>query len=308
MRLEGGIGDHILGMRLLCFIHKRYPQHKIIGYSDAGGSQVQLEVARMSPFFSEVIPVYQKKKFPTISTWGSLKNIEKKYLEMMHSAEIFFDAWGQTFFLEASRILNIPFYEILSHRPELIVPNRFKIEASKILSPYKGYACVGLDISKHNFRFLSRNKENIFKFIKELLKNPRVIILNFYTSNYKFPHWPRALAIGREEWSARESAKIGQLWNINRRVIPLVDFPISMVAALLKKCCYFIGVDNGIKHLGWALGVPHSYFYHCVHNVNDILRWMPDYERHLFFNCYQQELKRHLSEAGHFIRAALSAE
>jgi hypothetical protein len=37
VRLEGGLGDHILGMRVLRFVRDRYPRHEIVALSDAHG-------------------------------------------------------------------------------------------------------------------------------------------------------------------------------------------------------------------------------------------------------------------------------
>ena len=78
----------------------------------------------------------------------------------------------------------------------------------------------------------------------------------------------------------------------------MVDFPISVVAALIKKCSYFIGVDNGIKHLAWALGITHTFFTPDVSkDYHYVLRWIPDYHRHLLFNYAKKDFLRHLQEA-----------
>jgi hypothetical protein len=137
-----------------------------------------------------------------------------------------------------------------------------------------------------------------------LLENPKVVILNFYISSYQFPHWPRALGMDREAQTAKESLKIGELWNIDERVIPMVDFPISMVAAFLERCRFFLGVDNGIKHLAWAMGIPHTFFESGFPKTSFILRWMPDFHRLLLFNCSRQDLLRHLSDARRHIKNA----
>jgi radical SAM protein with 4Fe4S-binding SPASM domain len=147
--------------------------------------------------------------------WGELKNVRKRDLEMMMSAGVFFDAWGGDHFITASGILEVPFYRILAQIPELIVPPECKREASAFLRPYKNKIIVGLNIAKHPLGFYKKNREAALRFITELLKDPRVVILNFYTSGYKFSHWPRALSVMREEESARESLKTGGLWNID---------------------------------------------------------------------------------------------
>jgi len=297
IRLEGGIGDHILGLRILLFIRQRYPHHKIIAYSDCAGHQSPLEIARLSPFLTEVIPVYHKKNCVTTSNWGSLNNIQKKYLDMMFAADLFFDTWGKNLFIEASRMLGIHYDKILSQRPRLVIPSRFKIEAVKFLSQFQGCSFVGLSVAKYDLKFLQNNRQVIQNFIKELLRNPKVTILNFYTLSYEFPHWPKSRRLGREKIFNEECIEVGELWNINRRVIPVVDFSISMVAALLERCSYFVGVDNGIKHLAWALGIPLTYFVPFNMDAYFKLRWMPDHKECLLFNCSKEDFSKHLLKA-----------
>ena len=48
VRLEGGLGDHILGMRLLQFVRRRYPGHLMVVYCDCGGYRSQLEAGAKS--------------------------------------------------------------------------------------------------------------------------------------------------------------------------------------------------------------------------------------------------------------------
>lgn len=297
VRLEGGLGDHLLGMRLLYFIKERFPRHKIIAYSDASGGVPQMEAAKMSPLLSEVIPVYHKKAFPTVTTWGSLENIEDRYLRLMRSADLFFDAWGQSFFLDASRILDTSFNSILARPPEISVPKEARLKAAGIFNRYPGCKFVGLDVSKHGLATLKKNKGAVQYFIRVLLKDPKVIILNFYLSKHKFPHWPRALGMQREAQGLKESVKTGELWNIDERVLPVVDLPITSVAAMLERCGYFIGVDNGLKHLAWALGVPHTFFEDRMPTNYFIWRWMPNFNRMLLFSALPGEVAGHLSYA-----------
>lgn len=298
VRFEGGLGDHILGMRLLPFIRRHYPKHKIIGYSDAAGMQPQVDILKMSPFLKEVIRARKKKNVlesDNLPGWGCLSDVQSRYIKMMHSADAFFDAWGGTFFLEQSKMLNVPVHKILNSRPELTISSASRIKASKILKQYKDCVFVGLNISKYGLKFLRENK-TVKEFIRRLLLDTNVIILNICVSSYKYPYWPKALRVEREK-KEKESLEIGKLWNIDSRIIPLLDYPITEVAAFLQMCKYFIGVDNGTKHLAWALGIPLTYFTPWILSPKSILRWFPDYHRHLLFDCSKKDFLRHLSEA-----------
>jgi len=302
IRLEGGIGDHILGMRLLYFIKKRYPRHKIIGYSDCAGAFGQLAVAGMSPYLDEVIQVYHRIRYPTVTTWGNLQNIAPKYLKLMQSHELFFDTWGETFFIPQAIKLGFPYMEMLNRPPEIIIPEEYRKKARTFLKSWSGYTFVGMDISKSDYRSLKRQQRSVIKFLRGLLRNPKVVVLNFYTSGYEFKHWPKALALNRQETVEKDSLLRGQLWNINKRVIPIVDYPISMVATLLSYCRYFIGVDNGIKHLAWALRIRHSVFTQKIPRPHFVWRWVPDVDRFLLFSAKDSDLKSHILEAQKIIR------
>ncbi len=298
VRFEGGLGDHILGMRILSFIRQRYPKHKIIGYSDAAGKQPQADILKMSPLLEKVVRVYKKKnalKTKNLPGWGCLVDVQTRYLKMMNSADIFFDAWGGAYFLEQSKMLNAPIHEILNSRPELAIPSTCKIKALNILKKYGNCAFVGLNVTKYGLKFLREDK-TVKGFIRQLLSDTNVVILNFCDSGFKYPYWPKTLRMEREK-KEKESLEIGKLWNVDDRVVPLLDYPITQVAAFLQMCKYFIGVDNGTKHLAWALGIPLTYFTPVVLSPEWTLRWFPDYHRHLTFNCPKKDFLRHLSAA-----------
>ena len=73
----------------------------------------------------------------------------------------------------------------------------------------------------------------------------------------------------------------------HERIIPVVDQPIALVAALLHLSRYFIGVDNGIKHLARALDKPHSLIAPSPPDLSRpeacllVPHWVPDFHRML---------------------------
>src|SRR6266498_396583 len=91
VRLEGGLGDHVLGMRVLPFVHRSFPKHQIIVYSDAAGHAGQLQVAAMSPIVASVVPVQSRPKDRTVV--GRLENVRPQDLTRMFSADVFIDGW-----------------------------------------------------------------------------------------------------------------------------------------------------------------------------------------------------------------------
>jgi len=83
-----------------------------------------------------------------------------------------------------------------------------------------------------------------------------------------------------------------------------MDEGISVVAAILKACKYFVGVDNGVKHLAWALGIPRTYItpYRML-TTQWILRYAPDYHRFLQVGDAVTIIQRHISDCKNAVEA-----
>ena len=82
---------------------------------------------------------------------------------------------------------------------------------------------------------------------------------------------------------AQSHESLASLPALDSRIVPCADLPIEVVASLLTRCRYFVGGDNGIKHLAWALDIPRTFFIKAPPPRLDILRWMPDVHRMLQF-------------------------
>ncbi len=303
VRLEGGLGDHILGMRVLRFIHDHYPDHEIVAYSDSAGHSTQLAIASMSPFVSRVVLVGQRAP-PKRGEVGKLDNIRAEDMQMMLAHDVFIDAYGRSMFARASIALDVPIFEILAKRPELRVAPSTLREASELLAPYAGAKFVGFNMTKYGAAFLERNMAPITYVLHRLLEDPMVVVLNMFTSRYTFNHWPQRERVYREETAAGESGVQSRLCVLSERIVPCVDLPIETIVALLKRCRYFIGLDNGIKHLAWALDLPHTFFHTERPSPYFVMRWMPDLHRMLLFNCANDSLDRHIAEAKATLRSS----
>jgi ADP-heptose:LPS heptosyltransferase len=279
VRLEGGLGDHILGMRVLPFIKRRYPEYKISVYSDCGGNTAQLQVAAMSPYVTDIIPVFQDRERVNVHNMGELNNIEKRYLTLMTNADIFIDAWNKLLFIDASKLLDVPFYKILAARTRLKVCEDAKNRAIEILpnSPRSRY--IAINLGSFQASAWRNNLSTIHEFFRQLLEDPDLYILNIYSRKFDFPHWPESERARRRAYIVELSEISAEMCEWSNRILPIVDEDIPTVAALLGKCSYFIGVDNGIKHLAWTLGVPLTFFYPSAPSLFHILRVIPDIHR-----------------------------
>jgi len=278
VRLEGGLGDHLLGMRLLRFIRLRYPNQRIVVFSDAEGAQAQLDIASMSPHVAEVRVLRRDPLRMTEENLGSLSNLTPDSLSALHAAGEFFDAFTGGHFVQEARRLGISHYEVLSSLPDIVIPEADMVAARAILPLLQFQRFVGLNLTKYGPGAVRSNLGLIKTFLGELLTDPDVAVLHFYTRSYDFPHAPEPPRSYRQRICAAEAAEVEALSAMYPgRVISIVDQPIGVVSALLSQCFYFVGVDNGIKHLAWALNVPRSWLSPGGLVKDFIMRWAPDY-------------------------------
>ena len=291
IRLEGGLGDHILGMRVLSFVRAKYPHHDLLIYSDAAGHPTQLEIARMSPLVSAVTPVR------TVDFSRTLDAIDPADREAMSVSEMVIDAWGGTLFVEAAGQLDVPVFDILSSRPRLSISPEADRAALEFLGENRDAPLIGLNLSKYDHSLLSEYSHLIAALLHGLLENPDVIILNFFTSTYDFSHWQEPRRSERRQTAERGGRFLANLTRLSDRIRPCGDLPLSTVAALINRCRYFVGLDNGIKHLAWALGVRLTLLYPMYPSTDNIVRWLPDIHRMLLFDCSDDDLEMHLTDA-----------
>jgi hypothetical protein len=252
IRLAGGVGDHLLGMRALSVAHERMPDRRIIVCSDCANDAVPLKVAALSPFASEIISA--------------------RSCECESEAELEFDscidASGDDLFTSTAIALHMPIFEFLAIRPTLTLPDWAIAEAERFLQRLKVSSFIGVCFAMDEPDVLKQFHARIVEAIEMALSlgSPETIALNFVTSTQ-----PTQFA--------------------NPRIVPYADLPIEVVAALLTRCGAFIGADNGIKHLAWALDVPRTFFVKERPKLLDALRRMPDVHRMLTFDCPDDRLR-----------------
>lgn len=285
VRLEGGLGDHLLGMRVLFFVRKRYPEHEIIVYSDCAGNAAQLQAAALSPYVAEVLPIFQDRSRVSMTNLGDLTNIEEQYLTPMMAADVFIDASTKSLFIDASKTLDVSYYRIMAARPRLKVPPEATDRATEILGEASGPRYIAINFGKYGPKLWRSNLPNLRQLVMRLLEDPEIYLLNIFSRAFDFPHWPEAEREKRRRDSAEVSEVLAEICEWNSRILAIVDENIPTIAALLKRCFYFIGVDNGIKHLAWALDIPRTFFLPSA--LNDqyaIFRWVPDIHRMILMN------------------------
>jgi hypothetical protein len=287
---------------LLPFIRRRFPNDRIVAYSDAGGARAQLEVARLSPYIDETVAIRTKPGAIDYKTMGHLANLCDEDLQKLRSADRFFDAWGAGLFLDAACSLGVPFYEVLASRSELRIPDSADAAARTRLKQFAGQSVVAMNLTKWGSAILQSDR--LRQFVTSLLQNnPRVNLLNIYQTKFDYAHWPEPFATQRRILMSQDLEVCSRVDSWHPRIVPLTDLPLAVVAAILRNSSYFLGVDNGIKHMAWALNVPLTLFSPDPPSISQILRWIPDTHRLLVAACNDAQLQAHLDDAQNAIAA-----
>lgn len=154
-----------------------------------------------------------------------------------------------------------------------------------MLGHWHGQKYLGMNLSKYGAAALRTYLPRLRDLILQLLEKDELLILNIFTRQFGFQHWPKERRAEREAAVSEEASLFLEMERWSTRIISIIDEPIPVVAAILRKTSYFVGVDNGIKHLAWALGVPTTTLFPVRPNPDFILRWVPDYHSSVDLNC-----------------------
>ena len=146
VRLEGGLGDHVLGMRVLPYVHARYPGRRVVLLSDCDAQPAQIAVARLAPGTPEVVPVFRKAGLQVSKEeLGRLELLDEHATAIIDGAEMFVDTHGETMLVGAARTLDCPLFEMLATRPGLDIPAAADTEADELLRQTGGERFVGIN-------------------------------------------------------------------------------------------------------------------------------------------------------------------
>ena len=312
VRIEGGLGDHILAMRLLRFIKERFPAHRIEVYSDCEGGLPQLKVLSMSPGPDRIRPVYKRPGW-TKENMSNLSTLQEIYIDEMTSADVFIDANLSSLFLPHAPLLDVPIFTILGSFPQLEIPQSARDAARGLFEDDPPRHLIAINLSKYGLRFWEAHRDSLYFMLDSLLSHAAVHIANIFSLIPSYAHWPEYERSQRERFASDEVEFIRTLDRYDPRIINIVDHDIMTVAAILARSTYFVGVDNGVKHLAWALRVPHSVIlpagpaFDHPSALPFVLRWIPDFHRSLLLND-PTSVRRHLDSIATLLQRGGYAE
>jgi hypothetical protein len=292
--LSGGLGDHLLGMRVLRFIRDRYPSHDIVAYSDSTEGEAPLKAALMSPLVSRAVPIHRAISSTTLPAPGAgpLDDMRPDEASVFMPGDLQVNARSEGMFVDAAVRLGIPFFDILAHRLELTVPPHAVAKADQMLAPFGDAIFIGVNLAMPGAEAVRQLAPRVERLLEPSSLGARIVVLNIPSPCEPFLSVDPAGTFHRQH-AAEEVPALESLGWPGTDFRSCASLPVETVAALLARCRYFVGVDNGVKHLAWALGVPHSFFCQAKPALFDALRWMPDLHRILLFDCADVELDAH---------------
>ena len=268
LRLEGGIGDHVLGLRIASFAKRRFPDANLIAYSDAGGSSLQRELAALCADVDDVRSVHRFDPQTSVAS-ENYNDLAQSEREELNNCALILEGWTGDYCLSASRALNVPVLDILSSRPTF----RLAVPAPPLTydKPY-----VVLNCSKYGGETLNQWSGAIESLVKSLSSCDVHVV---YAESFSFPHLETDVAARRKRLVEEEAEYYERLQAKLPGIKLVKNLSAEKLIEELRNSKLFVGVDNGIKHLAWALQKPLFYFVPEVPTPMFALRWMPDAHR-----------------------------
>jgi ADP-heptose:LPS heptosyltransferase len=252
VRLEGGLGDCLLGHRFSCAIKEKYPNSSITAFIDSEGKQFQKNAFQIlyPSFYKEIIVISCKKykkcvissQFGEEEYRGALENVPDEIVKQMQSYNKFYDLH-----IDSLKWIDYDFdWQRYFHwfpTPELpkIIPKEYYVALQLVSNTKNDH---GLEIF-----YINRLIEEITKFSKV-----KIIATEDVKQFYKkFESNPKVdiLTIGLKE-----------------------TFEVISGA----KCMF--SIDSGLKYVGYAYNVPTLCMSKQVHSpanpfLSHQIRWMP---------------------------------
>ena len=255
VRLEGGLGDHLLGNRFIPAILDKYPNAEIKLFSDTENNSRSLEfLLKCFPNFykrgGEVIKERKNKEFIINSKFGSenwpahlLNQKDEVFKNMINDCDKFYDLH-----IDGLKWIHEDFdwlrYYYFFSKPKFKIAEKYKFK-------YILAHLYSRPDSSH-----SLDKEYVINLILKLSEKQKVVIL--IEEKYKDYYI--------------------NLFN-NDNVIIDTSGDLIEVFSLAANCSAFIGIDSGIRYMPYHFGKPTFVFSNSCEKYGEIMpshliRWL----------------------------------
>lgn len=267
IRLEGGLGDHLLGNRFVHAIKEKYPTNLLHFFSDTEGNSNSINVLQnLFPSIYKNITVLGKRKdlnYKIHSIFGEevypahINNLPKEFLQNIKSYDKFYDLH-----IDGLKWLQSDFdwlrYYYFFPKPEI-----------NLVSPYKGsyimahlYARPGSPYNLEQWYTIS--------LLNKLSETNKIVIItteehkNFYS----------------------------EIFNNKNIIIDCADNVID-IFKIASNCELFIGIDSGIRYIPYHFSKPVFVFSKYCQRYGHVayshlIRWLI-FEKNVFPMHFQLE-------------------
>ncbi len=230
VRLEGGLGDHLLANRFVHAIKEKYPNSKIHAFSDTEGNSRSIELLQqLFPSKYDIISTCEKRKnqnFEIKTPFGVenypayITNLPDRSLLEINSCDKFYDLH-----IDSLNWLNYDFdwlrYYYFFPKPEI-----------ELVSPYKsGYIMAHL-YSRPDSPYNLEQWYTI-QLLSKLSENNKIVVV---TQNQHKDYY-------------------SELFNNKNIIINTADSVIE-ICRIAQGCSCFIGIDSGIRYIPYYFSKP----------------------------------------------------
>jgi ADP-heptose:LPS heptosyltransferase len=254
VRLEGGLGDHLLANRLVHAIKDKYPKSKIYAFSDTEGNPKSIELLKSlyPSIYDEifVVPNRINKNFKLNTRFGEeeypahIENLPKDVVDKMMSYDRFYDLH-----IDSLKWLNYDFdwlrYFYFFPKPEIDIVN------NNTNQPYVLAHLYSRPNSPYNLEHWY-----VINLIKKISEFTKVIII---TSNEHISYYEDLILDKNITFETTQNT---------------LD-----IFSIASNCSAFIGIDSGIRYIPYHFSKPSFVFSKYCKNYGNVayshlLRWL----------------------------------
>lgn len=251
VRLEGGLGDCLLGNRFVPAIKEKYKETSITAYIDSEGKTFQKEgLEILYPSMYKEIKIIQKKKykpfwvdcqFGTDNYFGALENVPDDIQEEFKTYDKFYDLH-----IDSLKWVNMDFdwlrYYRFFPRPELKVENK---NGEYIVFHLVSSTSVGHRLEDWY----------IERLIKDTAKNHKIYLISTPDTNKFYEN-------------------VKDIENVH-----LFNGTMKEACELISNAKLMLSTDSGFRYIAYGYGIPTLTFSkHCPQPFNTIpshqIRWL----------------------------------
>jgi len=228
VRLEGGLGDCLLGNRFVAAIKEKYPESQITAYIDSEGKTFQKEALQLLyPSMYKAINVIQSKKYKEFwidcqfgqdNYYGALENVPDDVNQEMHSYDKFYD-------------LHIDSLKWIDHDYDWLRYYRFFPKPElKAENPHGDYIVFHLISSTS----VGHRLEDwyIEKLVKDLNEKYQIYLISTPETNHFYE-------------------KVKNLKNVH-----LFNGSIKEACELISNAKLMLSTDSGFRYIAYGYGIP----------------------------------------------------